>query len=56
VLTDVRKELVSLASARDDYGVVLDATTWTVDAAATVARRADLRARRGWQDVPIVSR
>jgi N-methylhydantoinase B len=56
VLRDARNELVGLASAREDYGVVLDAATWTVDAAATAALRADLRARRGWREVPFVSR
>jgi N-methylhydantoinase B len=56
VLRDARNELVGLASAREDYGVVLDAATWTVDAAATTALRAELRARRGWREVPIVSR
>jgi N-methylhydantoinase B len=56
VLRDVRNELVGLASAREDYGVVLDPSTWTVDAAATAALRAELRARRGWREVPIVSR
>jgi len=57
VLRDVRNELVGLASAREDYGVVLDPATWTVDAAAaTAGLRAELRARRGWREVPIVSR
>jgi N-methylhydantoinase B len=56
VLRDVRNGLVSLAGARDDYGVVVDPATWTVDAAATEARRAELAARRGWSAVPTVSR
>ena len=56
VLRDVRNELVGLASAREDYGVILDPATWKVDAAATAALRAELRARRGWREVPIVSR
>ena len=56
VLRDVRNELVGLASAREDYGVVLDPATWTVDAAATAGLRAEVRARRGWREVPIVSR
>jgi len=43
VLRDVRNELVSLAAARDDYGVVIDPAVWRVDLAATRARRADLR-------------
>jgi N-methylhydantoinase B len=56
VLRDVRNELVGLASAREDYGVILDPANWTVDAAATAALRAELRARRGWREAPIVSR
>ena len=55
VLRDVRNELVSAASARDDYGVVLD-TVWRVDTAATIALRAALRERRGWSERPVVSR
>jgi N-methylhydantoinase B len=45
VLRDVRNELVSLASARDDYGVVIDPATGTVDVSATADRRARLRDR-----------
>jgi len=56
VLRDVRNGLVGLAGARDDYGVVVDATTWTVDGAATEARRAELARVRGWATVPRVSR
>ena len=39
VLADVRQDRVSLAAARDHYGVVIDPATWTVDAAATEALR-----------------
>jgi N-methylhydantoinase B len=46
VLRDVRNELVSLETARDDYGVVLDPAAWTVDEAGTARRRAALRAAR----------
>ena len=35
VLRDVVNELVGLESARDDYGVIIDATTLAVDEAAT---------------------
>jgi len=35
---------VSVDAARDDYGVVIDVETWTVDAARTEQRRAELRA------------
>jgi N-methylhydantoinase B len=47
VLRDARNELVSLGAARDDYGVVIDVGTWTVDHARTAQRRAELRAQRG---------
>ena len=46
VLRDVRNEYVSEESARDDYGVVIDTTTWTVDEAATEARRDALESGR----------
>jgi len=46
VLRDVKNELVSAGAARDDYGVVIDVQTWTVDRASTEERRAELRARR----------
>ena len=56
VVRDVVNELVSLESARDDYGVVIDAATLEVDAGATARRRAELRAARGWTTVPVVRR
>ena len=40
VLKDVRNELVSVGAARDDYGVVIDVDTWTVDSARTAELRA----------------
>ena len=39
VLEDVRNEHVSIKSAREDYGVVIDPETMTVDAAATTSVR-----------------
>ena len=61
VLTDVRNELVSPEAALADYGVMVDTATWTVDLAATEARRAALRSRRPaqtakvlWQEPPLV--
>jgi N-methylhydantoinase B len=54
VLRDVRNELISREAAADDYGVIVDPTAWTVDAAATQRRRAELRAARGWSAVPTV--
>jgi N-methylhydantoinase B len=60
VLRDVRNELVSAESARDDYGVVLVPEgrdlRLAVDEAATVARRTELRATRGWTATPFVHR
>lgn len=44
VRSDVRNELVSLAAARDVYGVVLDPAALAVDAPATAARRRELAA------------
>jgi N-methylhydantoinase B len=54
VLKDVRNEFLSAAKALADYGVVIDLETWTVDAAATKSRRADIAKRRGWTEVPKV--
>jgi N-methylhydantoinase B len=54
VLKDVRNELLSPAKAEADYGVVIDPATRTVDRTATERRRADIRARRGWREVPKV--
>jgi hypothetical protein len=42
VREDVHEGYVSLAAARDYYGVVLDAMTLEIDAAATAAERAGL--------------
>jgi N-methylhydantoinase B len=56
VRRDVADERVSLEAARDDYGVVVDPATLAVDAAATARRRAALRAARGWDTPPAVSR
>ena len=54
VLKDVRNDFVSAASARDDYGVVVDTRAWTIDQAATEKRRAEIRAARNWPKVPTV--
>jgi N-methylhydantoinase B len=54
VLKDVRNELVSLPAARDLYGVIIDASTWTVEAERTQQFRAELRAARGWTALPVV--
>lgn len=46
VLEDVRDELVSLESAREDYGVVIDVEKMEVDMEATKHLRAELKAER----------
>jgi N-methylhydantoinase B len=54
VLKDVRNELVSLSAAANDYGVVIDTRNWKVDEAATKGLRSEIRAARGWSEVPKV--
>jgi N-methylhydantoinase B len=54
VVKDVRNDMISLAVAADDYGVVIDTRAWTVDDAATQRRRTEIRAARGWTQVPTV--
>ena len=46
VVADVDAEYVSLASARDDYGVVIDPATLELDEAATQTLRDELRTAR----------
>jgi N-methylhydantoinase B len=55
VLRDVRNELVSLAAARADYGVVLAENPLAVDEAATLASRERLRRARNWPQTPAIS-
>lgn len=43
VLADVREGYVSLEAARREYGVVVDPSSWTVDARETARRRAGPR-------------
>jgi hypothetical protein len=45
VVRDVLDEKVSLAAARDAYGVVIDAKTLQADLPATGRLRAEMRAR-----------
>src|SRR3989440_3026865 len=52
VLRDVRNELLSPAKALADYGVAIVKNQ--IDAAATAKRRAEMRATRGWREVPKV--
>jgi N-methylhydantoinase B len=56
VLRDVTNELVSLDSARDDYGVVIDPAALIVDEDSTARRRSELRAARGWTTTPVFTR
>ena len=55
VLRDVRNELVTLAAARADYGVVLAVKPFAVDEAATRALRERLRLTRNWPRTPAIS-
>ena len=54
VLRDVRNEFLSPAKAATDYGVVISENR--IDPKATAKRRAEIRAARGWRDVPKVQR
>jgi N-methylhydantoinase B len=54
VLRDVRNEYISASRAQSDYGVVVDTKVWRVDDAATTKLRAEIRAARGWREVPKV--
>jgi N-methylhydantoinase B len=55
VLRDVRNELVSLALARADYGVVFTGSPLAVDAEATRGLRERLRRMRNWLQTPTIS-
>ena len=55
VLRDVRNELVSLAAARADYGVVLAGKPLAVDEAETRALREGLCRKRNWPHTPDIS-
>jgi N-methylhydantoinase B len=54
VLKDVKNELLSTRKAETDYGVVVVGKE--VDLKATAKRRAEIRAARGWREVPAVQR
>ena len=56
VVADVRDEKVSLAAARENYGVALDPETLAVDAAETERLRADLRAQVDVDRPPLFTR
>jgi N-methylhydantoinase B len=46
VLQDIRNELVSIESARNDYGVIIQPIGWRVDLNATEKLRSDIRKLR----------
>ncbi len=56
VARDIHNEIITAEVARRDYGVVIDAKTWTVDEAATAKLRDQMRAKRGWSGPPFVDR
>jgi N-methylhydantoinase B len=52
VLRDVRNEFLSPAKAAADYGVIISESR--IDAKATARARSEIRAARGWREVPKV--
>ena len=56
VLDDVRNQFVSVSGAVEDYGVIVDTGSWTVDQHATAARRESMRATRSGDGLPAVCR
>jgi N-methylhydantoinase B len=54
VLKDVRNELLSVRKAEADYGVVI--IKKEIEPKATAKKRAEIRAARGWREVPAVQR
>jgi N-methylhydantoinase B len=56
VLRDVRNELLTIATARAQYGVVIDPVGPAVDVEATERERARIRRVRGWTVPPAVLR
>ncbi len=57
VARDVRNEVVSVAAARADYGVIVDARSFEVDRAGAERLRDEMRTTRGWTgSLPAVSR
>ena len=56
VLKDVRNAYLSAGAAREDYGVVVDTQTWSVDKEATAALRADLGGRCSGRAAPFIDR
>jgi N-methylhydantoinase B/oxoprolinase/acetone carboxylase alpha subunit len=56
VLKDVRNEYVSRKAARDEYGVVIDTRSWSVDEDQTSVLREELRRERNWGEAPFIDR
>ena len=56
VLDDARNEYVSLEAAREEYGVVIDPQTWTVDGEATSTLRENLLVAGATHDTPFIDR
>ena len=56
VLKDVRNEYVSREAARHEYGVVIDARSWSVDEDQTSVLREVLRRERNWSEAPFIDR
>ena len=56
VLRDVRNEMISVDTARRDYGVAVDIDTWSIDESETKKLRKAIEQARGWTEVPSVLR
>ena len=56
VLRDVRNEMISVDTARRDYGVAVDIDTWSIDESETKKLREAIEQARGWTEVPSVLR
>jgi len=56
VLRDLRNEMISITTAENEYGVVIDVDHWTVDTEKTEALRVEISQLRGWAEVPTVLR
>ena len=56
VLRDVRNEMISVDTARKDYGVAVDIDTWSIDESETKKLRKAIEQARGWTEVPSVLR
>jgi N-methylhydantoinase B len=56
VARDVRNEVVSVAAARADYGVIVEPRSFEVDRAGTERLREQMRTARGWTEPPAVVR